>query len=98
MTKKINENPEYYLAIRQVIGEQLKTMRLDLGMTQSDLSVLLGIRRDTISKIELGKFNIGIDTISKLAQCLDFYIFLRPKNSKDKLAIEMKKRQWLSKI
>jgi transcriptional regulator with XRE-family HTH domain len=47
--------------------------RKRLGMTQREMELLLGIRRDTISKIERGKTKPGRAVILLLQALLDGY-------------------------
>lgn len=89
---KGNVNPEYLLEVRKIIGDWIRQMREDKGYSQEDLGEKMGIDRSTIAKIENGKWNFGIDTVTMFAVHLDFFQFFIPKNSKDDLAKSMRER------
>lgn len=56
----------------KTIGGNLRRLRLSSGLTQADLSQKVGLTKDTISKIELGKQkNIGIKHLISICQVLD---------------------------
>ena len=48
-------------------NERLRTLRHDLGLTQTDLSKKLGVGRTTISEYEKGKIVPKKDGLIKLA-------------------------------
>lgn len=52
------------------IGSNLKAIRLQLGLTQSQLSELSGVELNHISKIELDKSDPKLSTIYKLINAL----------------------------
>jgi transcriptional regulator with XRE-family HTH domain len=83
---------EYVYEVRRIIGGWLKQMREDKGYTMKQLAEILEIDEATVSKIEAGKWNFGIDTVTEFAQALDFYVFFVPKDSDDELAQSMRKR------
>lgn len=89
---KGNINQEYLEEVRKIIGGWLKTMREDKGYTQEQLADKMGVSRSTIGKIEDGKWNFGIDTVTLFAVHLDFYQFFIPKDSSDDLAVSMRDR------
>lgn len=49
---------------------RLRDLREDHDLTQEDLAEILGIKQTTYSKYELGKINIPIEMLMKLA---DYY-------------------------
>ncbi|SIO53553.1 helix-turn-helix domain-containing protein [Chitinophaga niabensis] len=51
-------------------GNNVRTKRTALGMTQDDLSFHTNIERSEISRIENGKRNIEFETIVRLAEAL----------------------------
>lgn len=54
--KKLNLDPRMFLKKKtNPFAEMLKRKRCELGLTQSDLAIKLGYRRDTIAKWEGGK-------------------------------------------
>ena len=83
---KSNIDPACLLEVRQEYGRWIRKIREGKGMTQEQLSEKIGVSRTTIGKIEAGKWNIGIDTISVLAFNLDFYpMFVENKDKTDLL-------------
>lgn len=89
---KGNINQEYLEEVRKIIGGWIKTMREEKGYTQEQLADKMGVSRSTIGKIEDGKWNFGIDTVTLFAVHLDFYQFFIPKDSADDLAASMRDR------
>ncbi len=72
--KANNIDQNYLLAERKRIGLELKAKREEKGLTTQELADQMGIARSTISKVELGWWNCGIDTISSLGVFLGFKI------------------------
>jgi transcriptional regulator with XRE-family HTH domain len=89
---KGNVDPEYLLKVRQIIGSWIKEMRDQKGLSQEELAAKMNLDRSTIAKIENGKWNFGIDTVTMFAVHLDFYQFFIPKDSKGDLATQMRDR------
>lgn len=59
---------------RKIISKNIKKYREKAGLTREALSLLLGLDNSYISKLEKGKINIGIDTITKLANIFNIKI------------------------
>lgn len=55
---------------RKKIGEQIMSIRQAKGITQLELANATGLDRANISKIERGKYNVGIDIIQKICIAL----------------------------
>ena len=53
------------------IGENLKRLRRDKGMTQGDLALMTGIRLNHVSKIERNESDPKLSTIHKLVNALE---------------------------
>ena len=53
------------------LGENLKQIRLQKNISQSDLAKILGVNKSYISNIENGKMNPTLSTIANLAQKLE---------------------------
>ncbi len=51
-------------------AEMLRKRRMDLGISQEELSMRSGLHRTYISDIELGKRNISLMNLSRLATAL----------------------------
>jgi transcriptional regulator with XRE-family HTH domain len=62
------------------IGKQIKMIRIDLDLTQKDLSIKSGISLATINSIESGTANYSKSNLEKIAQALncELDIILKP--------------------
>jgi DNA-binding XRE family transcriptional regulator len=61
----IDARIKYYDAL-----EELREIRMELGLTQADLAKLCGIPQTSISKIELGRRNVSIDKLITMANAM----------------------------
>lgn len=52
------------------IGKILREARIQKGLSQKELSLIIGIEQSDISKIEKGKKNITLGTLSRLCKAL----------------------------
>lgn len=52
------------------LGENLKKIRMEKGITQSSIARRLGVDRSFVSNIENGKTNPTLSTITNLAKSL----------------------------
>lgn len=68
---------------RVILGLFIKDARKERGFSQVDLAEKIGVNHMTISKIESGKFNFGIDIFNKLSIALGFKLELIMKNEDD---------------
>lgn len=89
---KGNINPAYLEEVRKIYGSWLRMLREDKGMSQQELADKMGLNQTTISKIEAGKWNFGIDTLTLFALHLDSYLFMIDKDSNSDLAKDMRER------
>ncbi len=55
----------------QKLGDNLKRIRTDKGISQSDIAKSLGVSRGFVSNIENGKRNPTLATISRLAKAIN---------------------------
>lgn len=55
---------------RRRIGQRIRQIREQSGMTQDDLAEKTGLKRPNISRIESGRYNTGQDILSKIALAL----------------------------
>lgn len=62
--------------IRKTIGENLRFYRKKAGFTQEKLSVLAKVDSYYISRLELGKENVSVETLVKLCQPLKIKSYL----------------------
>lgn len=61
------------------VADRIKETRIAAGVTQAELGRRLGISYSGVSKIERGTYNVGLETIKKIAKALnvtpDYLIF-----------------------
>ncbi len=55
---------------REIIGNQLATLRKEQGLTVRQLAELCGLDHANISKIENGRYNVSIDILQKVCDAL----------------------------
>lgn len=65
------------VAAQEALGSELADARRGLDMTQARLSALSGVPQSEISRIERGRANPTIATLSRLASVLDKKLVLR---------------------
>lgn len=53
---------------RARIGRRIVELRSQFKMTQEELSQKTGIQRSHISRIEAGRYSVGIDILQKIAR------------------------------
>ena len=74
---------DFILEYRLKVGEKIKNIREKRGYSQEQLAEKMNINRNTISKIENGKFNLSLDYLSEFSWFLDFEFQLKEnKNNK----------------
>jgi transcriptional regulator with XRE-family HTH domain len=57
--------------LQAIFGESLRLQRMKAGLTQAELAARSGINQETISRIEKGRYNLTLRTMSRLAALLD---------------------------
>ena len=57
-------------ATRDRIGQRIASLRKMKGMSQEQLSLLAGLQRTHISRIEAGKYAVTLETIQAIAEAL----------------------------
>lgn len=55
---------------RERIGQRIAQLRKEHGMTQVELAERTGIQRAHITRIEAGKYSVGVDLLDKIAVAL----------------------------
>lgn len=55
---------------RKRIGLRIKALRTEQELTQGELAERAGLQLTHISRIEAGKYSVGIDTLSAIANVL----------------------------
>lgn len=53
------------------LGLKIKELRNQKNITQQELSDLIGVKRQYVSQIELGDYNITIETLNKIANAFE---------------------------
>ncbi len=66
--------------IKQKFGQKIRELRLKKGFSQEKLAELSHLHRTYISSLELGKRNVSIENIEKLANALNCEISSLFKN------------------
>lgn len=61
---------------RRAIGEKIREAREAKGLTQRQLAEITGIAFNHIGRIERGKYNVTLDTVSAIASALDMEVGL----------------------
>ncbi len=60
--------------IRRLIGQRIKTIREEKGITQTQLSHLMHSDRQYLNKIEHGKVGVSISKLAVIARALEVEI------------------------
>ena len=68
------EIPLPIMKITEKFGRRIKEIRIEKGLSQEELSFRADIHRTYISTLELGKRNVSLVNIEKLAKALDCQI------------------------
>jgi DNA-binding XRE family transcriptional regulator len=64
---------------RSRIGEKIRQIREEKGIEAKDLARLANIDPANLSRIENGKYSVGLDILSKLASAIGYHIDIVPK-------------------
>lgn len=60
------------------IGNRIKELRKEHGLGAKDLAQKIGIDAGNLSRIEQGRFSVGIDTLNKIASVLNMSVDFVP--------------------
>ncbi|MFH1856604.1 MAG: helix-turn-helix domain-containing protein [Candidatus Omnitrophota bacterium] len=63
---------ESVFSISREIGSKVKFLREEAGLKQKDLAKKLGISQQIISRVESGRQNVSIETLSSICEALGF--------------------------
>ena len=63
----------------KIWGQKLKARRVQLNMTQQELSKKIGIDRSGISRIENGVYDFSLETTAKILAALDLELTTKTK-------------------
>ena len=55
---------------RMRIGARIAEFRKECGMTQQVLAEAVGLQRPHISRIEAGRYSVGLDTLAAIASAM----------------------------
>jgi transcriptional regulator with XRE-family HTH domain len=58
-----------------VLALNIRKKRLELNLTQDQLSYEAGVSREYINKLETGNYNISIKSLEKIAVILDSKVY-----------------------
>ena len=56
---------------RNRIGSEIAELRAKQGLTQEQLAEKLGIKQQSVSRIERGLFSVGFDMLQRIADALN---------------------------
>lgn len=59
---------------RQRIGKLIADIRKQQGLSQAQLAERCGMHQGHIARIELGKYSVGLDTLTAITKALDCQI------------------------
>jgi len=65
----------------KTLGQILKSVRIEKGLTQHEAGQLVGITQAMVSRIETGESNVRMDTLFRLLAALNMEIHLQPRDS-----------------
>lgn len=65
---------------RERIGNRIKELRKEQGMDAKELAQKIGTDASNLSRIEQGRFSVGLDTLCKIANVLNMKIDFVPIN------------------
>ncbi len=72
------------------VGEQIRMLRKALGMSQEELAGLVGMRQESVGRIESGGVAPNMSTLEKIAGAFgaDLDVLIVPKKSVDEMLAE----------
>ena len=71
-TQELKVPPE-----RMKLAQQIRKIRIKLGYTQKDIAKKLGVIQQYISKIENGRENVSVDTLTRIADAFGKGLVIR---------------------
>lgn len=66
--------------MREKLGREIAKMRLEEGLRQEELAERVGVIRTTITKVEQGRFNTGVDLYGRIAEALGAELKIEKKD------------------
>lgn len=58
------------MTLKETISRRIRVARVERGLNQSDLAELLGITPQGVTKLESGKIDVRVETLSRVAEAL----------------------------
>ncbi len=65
------------IILRERMGESIRNLRLQRGLTQVELARLADISPSNLARIEDGRYSVGLDILNQIANALGVAIELR---------------------
>ena len=62
---------------RARMGQRIRELRLAAGLTQEDLAQLAGITRSNLTRIEAGRYSVGLDILNRIANALGTEVVIK---------------------
>jgi transcriptional regulator with XRE-family HTH domain len=62
--------PKSPIVSKKDVGERLRTLRIERGLTQVQLAEMVGTHQTALSQVEVGRRGVSLDQILKLARAL----------------------------
>ena len=59
---------------RERMGQRISQLRIERGLTQTDLADRSGLGQGHIARIEQGKYGMTLDTLQAIAEALDMTV------------------------
>lgn len=85
-------NEKVLIEARKITAGFLKQRREELRLTQEQLAEKCNWHRETIARIEAGKFFMNTKQLWIICNALDLYFFMSPKEEESDLVNSMKYR------
>jgi predicted DNA-binding mobile mystery protein A len=79
------------------IGELIKIVRTQLGMSQSALASRAGVPQATISRVEKGQRNVGLSTLQKILSAMSCDLVIVPMLHDTIESIQQKQARMIAK-
>jgi ribosome-binding protein aMBF1 (putative translation factor) len=71
-----NITSQNLIEFRKLLGKKITEIRESRGLAVEEVSIRTGIKPDAIRSIELGRWNIDLETIFRLKETLEFDLVL----------------------
>jgi transcriptional regulator with XRE-family HTH domain len=66
-----SDQPPHVLAARRQVGDRIRILRAERGLSQIQLAHAAGIGREAVYRAELGTHSVGLDKFILMAEALD---------------------------